>query len=97
MFTYESELIKRGNPFPTMPGSPDHFVRICQENKLSCSAGSFLQEAADVAEKKKTLPWSEDTTLGELANGANKVWASLLKVGGRAQKEKDIQTQSSCE
>ena len=33
---------KGGNPSPTLPGS-------CQENKLSCSAGSgFLQEAADV-------------------------------------------------
>jgi hypothetical protein len=55
MFTYESDIIKGvggENPSPTMPGSPGHFFRICQENKLSYSASSFLQEAADVADKR---------------------------------------------
>jgi hypothetical protein len=57
MFTYESELIKGGNPSPTMPGSCGGFFRICQESKLSCSASSFLQEAADVADKRLYLGW----------------------------------------
>jgi hypothetical protein len=55
MFTYESDLIKRRNSSPTMPESFGCFVRICQENKLSCSAGSFLQKAADVADKRLYL------------------------------------------
>jgi hypothetical protein len=61
MFTYESELINWGLGWgggtspPTMPGSSSHFVRIFQENKLSCSAGSFLQEAADVADTRLYL------------------------------------------
>jgi hypothetical protein len=37
---------------PTTPGSLGPFVRMSQENKLSCSAGSFSQEAADVADKR---------------------------------------------
>jgi hypothetical protein len=61
MFTYESELmgvgVGVGDPSSTVPGSPGHFVRISQENKLSCSAGSFFQEAADVADEGLYLGW----------------------------------------
>ena len=57
MFAYESELMGVGDPSPTMPGSRGRFVRFCQENKLSCSAGSFFQEAADVADEGLYLGW----------------------------------------
>jgi hypothetical protein len=57
MITYESELIMGGEreASPTMPGSHGCFVKVCQENKHSCSAGSFLQEVADVADKRLYL------------------------------------------
>ena len=52
VFTYESELMKVGEPIP-------HFVKICQKNKLSCLAGNYLKEAADVAfvDKRLYLGW----------------------------------------
>ena len=75
MFTYESELIKGGGYGGTPPPPcQDLLVALSGSVRKTSSASqhcSFLQEAADVADKR--LPRSEDSTLGELATVASNV------------------------